>query len=226
MIENLIELKNVSKKFKDKNEDIIILDNISIKLPTNNLVALTGPSGSGKSTLIHILALLDTPEQGEYNIQTSGNLFSFDEKQKSNYRKKNLSIVFQNYNLISDLTALENVMLPNLYLGEKKNNSLNLAKSLLIRVGLENRLNHKPSELSGGEQQRVAIARSLVNEPKLILADEPTGSLDAKNAENILDVLKNIKDDKTLIIFATHNKTLVNKSDLELTISNGNVILN
>lgn len=226
MIENLIELKNVSKKFKDKNEDIIILDNISIKLPTNNLVALTGPSGSGKSTLIHILALLDTPEQGEYNIQTSGNLFSFDEKQKSNFRKKNLSIVFQNYNLISDLTALENVMLPNLYLGEKKNNSLNLAKSLLIRVGLENRLNHKPSELSGGEQQRVAIARSLVNEPKLILADEPTGSLDAKNAENILDVLKNIKDDKTLIIFATHNKTLVNKSDLELTISNGNVILN
>ena len=226
MIENLIELKNVSKKFKDKNEDIIILDNISIKLAANNIVALTGPSGSGKSTLIHILALLDTPEQGEYNILTSGNLFSFNEKQKSNYRKKNLSIVFQNYNLISDLTALENVMLPNLYLGEKKNNSLNLAKSLLIRVGLENRLNHKPSELSGGEQQRVAIARSLVNEPKLILADEPTGSLDAKNAENILDVLKNIKDDKTLIIFATHNKTLVNKSDLELTISNGNVILN
>ena len=226
MIENLIELKNVSKKFKDKNEDIIILDNISIKLAANNLVALTGPSGSGKSTLIHILALLDTPEQGEYNILTSGNLFSFDEKQKSNYRKKNLSIVFQNYNLISELTALENVMLPNLYLGEKKNNSLNLAKSLLIRVGLENRLNHKPGELSGGEQQRVAIARSLINEPKLILADETTGSLDAKNAENILDVLKNIKDDKTLIIFATHNKTLVNKSDLELTISNGNVILN
>ena len=226
MIENLIELKNVSKKFKDKNEDIIILDKISLKLPANKLVALTGPSGSGKSTFIHLLALLDTPEQGEYNILTSGNLFSFDEKQKSNYRKKNLSIVFQNYNLISELTALENVMLPNLYLGEKKNNSLNLAKSLLIRVGLENRLNHKPGELSGGEQQRVAIARSLINEPKLILADEPTGSLDAKNAENILDVLKNIKDDKTLIIFATHNKTLVNKSDLELTISNGNVILN
>ena len=226
MIENLIELKNVSKKFKDKNEDIIILDNISIKLAANKLVALTGPSGSGKSTLIHLLALLDTPEQGEYNILTSGNLFSFDEKQKSNYRKKNLSIVFQNFNLISDLTALENVMLPNLYLGEKKNNSLNLAKSLLIRVGLENRLNHKPGELSGGEQQRVAIARSLINKPKLILADEPTGSLDAKNAENILDLLKSVKDEKTLIIFATHNKTLVNKSDLELTISNGNVILN
>ena len=172
------------------------------------------------------MALLDTPEQGEYNILTSGNLFSYDEKQKSNYRKKNLSIVFQNFNLISDLTALENVMLPNLYLGEKKNNSLNLAKSLLKRVGLDNRLFHRPGELSGGEQQRVAIARSLINKPKLILADEPTGSLDTKNADNILDVLKSIKDDKTLIIFATHNRSLVNKSDLELTISNGNVILN
>ncbi len=226
MIENLIELKNVSKKFKDKNEEIIILNKISIKLPANKLVALTGPSGSGKSTLIHLLALLDTPEQGEYNILTSGNLFSYDEKQKSNYRKKNLSIVFQNFNLISDLTALENVMLPNLYLGEKKNNSLNLAKSLLKRVGLDNRLFHRPGELSGGEQQRVAIARSLINKPKLILADEPTGSLDTKNADNILDVLKSIKDDKTLIIFATHNRSLVNKSDLELTISNGNVTLN
>ncbi len=226
MIENLIELKNVSKKFRDKNEDIIILDDISIKLPTNKLVALTGPSGSGKSTLIHLLALLDIPQQGEYSLLSSGNLFSYNEKQKSNYRKKNLSIVFQNFNLISDLTALENVMLPNLYLGEKKIDSLNLAKSLLIKVGLENRLNHKPGELSGGEQQRVAIARSLINKPKLILADEPTGSLDTKNAENIIEILNGIKNDKTLIIFATHNKSLVNKSDLELTISSGNVILN
>ena len=226
MIENLIELKDVSKKFKDKNDDIVILNKVSFKLPSNKLVALTGPSGSGKSTLIHLLALLDTPEQGMYKLLTQDNLFSFDEKQKSNYRKKNLSIVFQNFNLISDLTALENVMLPNLYLGEKKINSFNLAKSLLIQVGLENRLNHLPSELSGGEQQRVAIARSLINKPKLILADEPTGSLDAKNAENILEILKSIKDDNALVIFATHNKSLVSKSDLELTISNGNVIFN
>jgi len=226
MIDNLIELKNVSKKFRDKNEDIIILDDISIKLPTNKLVALTGPSGSGKSTLIHLLALLDIPQQGEYSLLSSGNLFSYNEKQKSNYRKKNLSIVFQNFNLISDLTALENVMLPNLYLGIKKIDALNSAKSLLTQVGLENRYNHRPGELSGGEQQRVAIARSLINKPKLILADEPTGSLDTKNAENIIDILKSVIDEKTLIIFATHNKSLVNKSDLELTISNGNVIFN
>ncbi len=226
MIDNLIELKNVSKKFRDNNEDIVILNNMSIKLPANKLVALTGPSGSGKSTLIHLLALLDRPEQGHYSLLKSDNLFSYDEKQKSNYRKKNLSIVFQNFNLISDLTSMENVMLPNLYLGETKINAYNLAKSLLSRVGLENRLNHKPSELSGGEQQRVAIARSLINKPKLILADEPTGSLDAKNAENIIDILKSVKDNQTLILFATHNKSLVNKSDLELTISNGNVNFN
>ena len=223
MIENLIELKNVSKKYKDKNTDIIVLNNISLKLPTNKLVALTGPSGSGKSTLIHLLALLDSPDQGDYSLLSSNNLFSYNEKQKSDYRKKNLSIVFQNFNLISDLTAIENVMLPNLYLNKKKNDTYLLAKSLLTKVGLENRLNHRPGELSGGEQQRVAIARSLINKPKLILADEPTGSLDAKNAENIISLLNNIKDNETLIIFATHNKTLVNKSDFELTISNGNV---
>ena len=224
MIENLIELKNVSKKYKDKNTDIIVLNNISLKLPTNKLVALTGPSGSGKSTLIHLLALLDSPDQGDYSLLSSNNLFSYNEKQKSDYRKKNLSIVFQNFNLISDLTAIENVMLPNLYLNKKKNDTYLLAKSLLTKVGLENRLNHRPGELSGGEKQRVAIARSLINKPKLILADEPTGSLDAKNAENIINLLNNIKDNETLIIFATHNKTLVNKSDFELTITNGNVI--
>tara|TARA_B100000963_G_scaffold357355_1_gene379342 strand:- start:13970 stop:14650 length:681 start_codon:yes stop_codon:yes gene_type:complete len=226
MIDNFFELKNVSKKFIDKKEEIIVLNNISLKLPTNKLVALTGPSGSGKSTLIHLLALLDKPDNGDYKLSSSGNLFTYNEKQKSNYRKKNLSIVFQNYNLISDLTALENVMLPNLYLGETKKNALYSAENLLAKVGLDNRLNHRPSELSGGEQQRVAIARSLINKPKLILADEPTGSLDVKNAENIIDLLNDIKDNKTLIIFATHNKSLVNKSDFELTISNGHVNFN
>ena len=119
MIDNLIELKNVSKKFRDNNEDIVILNNMSIKLPANKLAALTGPSGSGKSTLIHLLALLDRPEQGHYSLLKSDNLFSYDEKQKSNYRKKS-SIVFQNFNLISVLHLWRTVMLPNLYLGETK----------------------------------------------------------------------------------------------------------
>ena len=223
MTENFIELKNIYKKFIDKDEKIVILDNLNLKLPSNKLIALTGPSGSGKSTLIHLLALLDTPQLGSYSLLSSDNLFSYSDKKKSVYRKNNLSIVFQNFNLFSDLTALENVMLPNLNFNKEKIDTFNLAKSLLTKVGLENRLNHRPAELSGGEKQRVAIARSLINKPKLILADEPTGSLDRKNAENILELLNKIKNPGTLVIFATHNKSLVSKSDLELTISNGNV---
>lgn len=223
MNKSFLQIKSLKKKFIDSTDEIVVLDDINLDLTTNKLVALTGPSGSGKSTFIHLLALLDIPDRGEYNLDTSKNLFNLNDKEKSDYRRRNISIVFQNFNLISDLTALENVMLPNLYTGESKSKSLELATGLLTKAGLENRLNHTPKELSGGEQQRVAIARSLINKPKLILADEPTGSLDSKNAEVILDMFINFKDENSLILFATHNKSLVNKSDLELTISNGTV---
>lgn len=226
MNKNFLQIKGLRKTFVDTNDKILVLDDINLELPTNKLVALTGPSGSGKSTLIHLLGLLDSPDLGEYNLDLSDNLFNFTDNQKSDYRRKNISIVFQNFNLISDLTALENVILPNMYMGESNSKSLDFAKSLLIKVGLENRLNHTPKELSGGEQQRVAIARSLINKPKLILADEPTGSLDSKNADLILDMFINFKNEDSLLIFATHNKSLVNKSDLELTISNGTVNFN
>ena len=226
MNKNFLQIKGLRKTFFDTNDKILVLDNINLELATNKLVALTGPSGSGKSTLIHLLVLLDSPDKGEYNLDSSNNLFDLTDNQKSDYRGKNISIVFQNFNLISDLTALENVILPNIYIGESNSQSLDFAKSLLIKVGLENRLNHTPKELSGGEQQRVAIARSLINKPKLILADEPTGSLDSKNADLILDMFINFKNEDSLLIFATHNKSLVNKSDLELTISNGTVNFN
>ena len=226
MIDTFLDLKNINKSFRDKNEKIIVLENVNISLPDNKLISLTGPSGSGKSTLIHLLCLLDTPNSGIFKLHKSNNLFEMNENEKSSYRKKNISIIFQNFNLISDLTALENVMLPNLYLGINKKIALEKAKSLLIKVGLENRLNHTPKELSGGEQQRVAVARSLINDPKLILADEPTGSLDEKNAELIIEMLVDIKNRDSLIIFATHNKVLVNKSDLELTIKDRTVNFN
>jgi len=226
MNKSFLQIKSLKKKFIDSTDEIVVLDDINLDLTTNKLVALTGPSGSGKSTFIHLLGLLDIPDRGEYNLDTSKNLFNLSDKEKSDYRRRNISIVFQNFNLISDLTALENVMLPNLYTGESKSKSLELAKNLLTKAGLENRVNHTPKELSGGEQQRVAIARSLINKPKLILADEPTGSLDSKNAEVILDMFINFKDENSLILFATHNKSLVNKSDLELTISNGTVNFN
>lgn len=226
MTNNFLEIKNINKVFFDKNEKISVLNNLNLTLPSNKLISLTGPSGSGKSTLIHLLSLLDTPNTGTYKLFSSKDLFKMNDNQKSDYRKKNISIVFQNFNLISDLTALENVMLPCLYLNENKKKSIELAYSLLNKVGLENRANHTPKELSGGEQQRVAVARSLINQPKLILADEPTGSLDNKNAESIIDMFVDIKNVNTLILFATHNKSLVSKSDLELTISNGTVNFN
>lgn len=226
MIDTFLDLKNINKSFFDKNEKITVLENVNISLPDNKLISLTGPSGSGKSTLIHLLCLLDTPNTGIFKLHKSNNLFEMNENEKSSYRKKNISIIFQNFNLISDLTALENVMLPHLYLNNNKKNAIEKAKSLLKKVGLENRLNYSPKELSGGEQQRVAVARSLINDPKLILADEPTGSLDEKNAELIIEMLVDIKNRDLLIIFATHNKVLVNKSDLELTIKDRTVNFN
>jgi len=217
------EIKELNKVYDDKSEKISVLNNVNISLEANKLVALTGPSGSGKSTLIQLISLLDSPNSGHYSLFSENNLFNLSDNEKSEYRKKYISIVFQNYNLISDLTALENVALPGLYLGKKSTDCYIEAKKLLESFGLVNRVNHNPNELSGGEQQRVAIARSLINKPRLILADEPTGSLDRKNSESVIELLSSFKNEETLIIFATHNKTLVNKSDLELTLSNGTV---
>ena len=220
---NFLEIKNLSKVYNDKGEQITIFENTNFKLESNQLVSLTGPSGSGKSTLIHILCLLDSPNNGSFFLKQSKDLFKKNENEKSTFRKNNISIVFQSFNLISDLTAIENVMLPSLYLGKNNNETETNALRLLRRMNLENRINHLPKELSGGEQQRVAIARSMINNPELILADEPTGSLDIKNAGYVFDLMKEIIDENNLVIFATHNRSLVSKSNLELTISNRTV---
>lgn len=220
---SFLEIKNLSKVYNDKGEQITIFENTNFKLESNQLVTLTGPSGSGKSTLIHILCLLDSPNNGSFFLKQSEDLFKKNENEKSTFRKNNISIVFQSFNLISDLTAIENVMLPSLYLGNDKNEAETNALRLLRKMNLENRINHLPKELSGGEQQRVAIARSMINNPELILADEPTGSLDIKNAGYVFDLMKEIIDENNLVIFATHNRSLVSKSNLELTISNRTV---
>jgi len=220
---NFLEIKNLSKVYNDKGEQITIFENTNFKLESNQLVTLTGPSGSGKSTLIHILCLLDSPNNGSFFLKQSEDLFKKNENEKSTFRKNNISIVFQSFNLISDLTAIENVMLPSLYSGKDNNETETDALRLLRKMNLENRINHLPKELSGGEQQRVAIARSMINNPELILADEPTGSLDVKNAAYVFDLMKEIIDENNLVIFATHNRSLVSKSNLELTISNRTV---
>jgi len=220
---SFLEIKNLSKVYNDKGEQITIFENTNFKLESNQLVTLTGPSGSGKSTLIHILCLLDSPNNGSFFLKQSEDLFKKNENEKSTFRKNNISIVFQSFNLISDLTAIENVMLPSLYSGKDNNETETDALRLLRKMNLENRINHLPKELSGGERQRVAIARSMINNPELILADEPTGSLDIKNAGYVFDLMKEIIDENNLVIFATHNRSLVSKSNLELTISNRTV---
>ena len=220
---SFLEIKNLSKVYNDKGEQITIFENTNFKLESNQLVTLTGPSGSGKSTLIHILCLLDSPNNGSFFLKQPDDLFKKNENEKSTFRKNNISIVFQSFNLISDLTAIENVILPSLYSGNDKDNTETNALRLLRKMNLENRINHLPKELSGGEQQRVAIARSMINNPELILADEPTGSLDIKNAGYVFDLMKEIIDENNLVIFATHNRSLVSKSNLELTISNRTV---
>ena len=181
-----------------------------------------GPSGSGKSTLLNLISLIDRPTLG--SIKFNNNQINFNEKINNDiFRSKNIGIIYQQNNLLPDFTALENIYLANLAVNNNKELAISKAKVLLKKIGLKNRSNHFPSQLSGGESQRVAIARAIINDPKIILADEPTGSLDLNTAKEIFQILENQKKHNRLIIFATHNRFFANKADLQLEISNGNI---
>ena len=226
MTDSFLKLNNIQKKYLDASKNIQVLNGVNLSFSKNNIVSLVGPSGSGKSTLLHILGLLEIVDQGEYFFNDV-NLINLKDDQKTIYRRKNISIVYQFNNLISDLRAIDNVVLPLLINKLDKNESFKKAESLLDKLGLKERLNHYPHELSGGEQQRVAIARALINEPELILADEPTGNLDSKTANEVFEVLLSLKSKERLIIFATHNRELSDKADIQLAIQDSNVrILN
>jgi len=222
MTDNFLQLKNIQKKYIDASKNIQVLNGVNLSLSKNNIVSLIGPSGSGKSTLLHILGLLETVDQGEY-IFNDIDLIDLKDDQKTIYRRKNISIVYQFNNLISDLKAIDNVILPLLINNLDKNESFKKAENLLSKLGLKERLNHYPHELSGGEQQRVAIARALINEPELILADEPTGNLDNKTANEVFEILLSLKSKERLIVFATHNRELSDKADIQLAIQDSNV---
>ena len=222
MTDNFLQLKNIQKKYIDASKNIQVLNGVNLSLGKKNIVSLIGPSGSGKSTLLHILGLLETVDQGEY-IFNDINLIDLKDDQKTIYRRKNISIVYQFNNLISDLKAIDNVILPLLINNLDKNESFKKAENLLSKLGLKERLNHYPHELSGGEQQRVAIARALINEPELILADEPTGNLDNKTANEVFEILLSLKSKERLIVFATHNRELSDKADIQLAIQDSNV---
>ena len=222
MTDIFLKLKNIQKKYIDASKNIQVLSGVNLSLSKNNIISLVGPSGSGKSTLLHILGLLETVDQGEYFFNNV-NLIDLKDDQKTIYRRKNISIVYQFNNLVSDLRAVDNVILPLLINNLDKNESFKKAESLLTKLGLKERLNHYPHELSGGEQQRVAIARALINEPELILADEPTGNLDSKTANEVFEILLSLKSKERLIVFATHNRELSDKADIQLAIQDSNV---
>ena len=223
MNKEIVKLYKISKKFVGNNKDIKVLTNINLKINMGDLISLTGPSGSGKSTLLHIIALLDKPTTGEIFFRNK-NFSKSSEVEKDSIRKKGISIIYQHHNLLSDFTALENVMMPLLNIGFSWNESLNKAKKTLSLVNLSKRFDHFPSELSGGEQQRVAVARAIITEPDLILADEPTGSLDRKTANEIFSLFLKLRSKKRAILYATHNRDLSNKADYKLNILDGNVL--
>ena len=218
---NLIKISNLNKSFENLKK-INVLKKVSYKFKKGKIYSIIGPSGSGKSTLLNLLSLIDRPSSG--SVMIGDNNINFNDSQgNDSLRAKKIGIIYQQDNLLSDFTALENIYMASLAAGNNKELSLSKAKSLLRKVGLTSRINHFPSQLSGGEKQRVSIARALINNPQIILADEPTGSLDLNTAKGIFDLLKNQINSNRLIIFATHNRFFANKSDCLLEIVNGNI---
>ena len=216
----LIELKKLKKNFNHESVKIELFKNVNLGIKKGELIALVGPSGSGKSSLLHILSLLDKPTSGKIVINGKDSK-TFNEHQKKEIRRKKISIIFQDNNLLSDFTTIENVLMPLMIRDEDRENATNKAKKILNYVNLGHRLNHLPNELSGGEQQRVAIARSLISETDLILADEPTGNLDYKTSQEVFSYFVKLKKLNKTIIYATHNRELAKKADYKLSISNG-----
>ena len=218
---NLITLNKISKNFFTSKK-ISVLKKINYKFKKGKIYSLVGPSGSGKSTLLNILSLIDKPTLGSLKINDRGinyNDLSINDK----IRAKKIGIIYQQNNLLPDFTALENVYLARIALEDNKKKAVIDAKNIIQKMGLINRINHYPSELSVGEMQRIAIARALINEPQIILADEPTGSLDRVTAKEVFKMLYKLKNSNRLIIYATHNRFFANMADCKLEMIDGNI---
>ena len=218
---NIIELNNISKIFNNQKK-ITVLKNLSFKFKKGKIYSLSGPSGSGKSTLLNLLSLIDRPSSGNIKIDNQ-NINNNEIEINDKIRSSNIGIVYQEKNLLPDFTAIENVCIASL--AANNNHKIAEQESLKIiqKVGLKDRTNHYPSELSGGEMQRIAISRAIVNKPRIILADEPTGSLDHENANQIFNLLFKLKNNDRVIIFATHNRFFANKADYKISLSNGKI---
>lgn len=221
----IITIEDITKTYKTKKRDVEVLKNIDLKFSLGKFYAIMGPSGSGKSTLFNILGLVDTPSSGTYKINGI-DITKLTDKSSSIIRMNNIGFVFQNFNLDPYLNALENVMMP-LYLNKKikKEDREKISKDILTKLNLENRLEHFPNELSGGEAQRVAIARALVNNPNIILADEPTGNLDEELETEIFKILKSLTKENKCVIVVSHSSKIKEYADVVYTLKNGKIFL-
>ena len=218
---NFLEIKKISKNFKTE-KIIKVLKNLSQNFDKGKTYSIMGPSGSGKSTLLNLISLIDRPSSG--SIKFNKKEINFNESESNDiFRSKKIGIIYQQNNLLPDFTALENIYLASLAVNNNKELGMTNAKKLLKEIGLSNRSDHFPSQLSGGEAQRIAIARSIVNNPEIILADEPTGSLDMETAKDIFELLNKQKRFDRLIIFATHNRFFANKADCLLEMVDGSI---
>lgn len=201
----MIKVENLSKSFRTEEVETIALNNVSFDVKDNEFVAIMGPSGCGKSTLLNILGLLDNPTSGQYFLDGK-EVGALKEKERTAVRKGTIGFVFQSFNLIDELTVAENIELPLTYLDMKASERKEKVKAIMDRMGISHRAGHFPHQLSGGQQQRVAIARAVVFGPKLILADEPTGNLDSKNGEEVMNLLLELNREGTTIVMVTHNE--------------------
>ncbi|VEE12672.1 lipoprotein-releasing system ATP-binding protein [Streptococcus anginosus] len=219
-MKKLIDLKNVSKSYRNGDQELQVLKNVHLEVEEGEFVAIMGPSGSGKSTLMNIIGMLDRPTSGEYYLEGE-EVAKLSEKKLAKVRNQQIGFVFQQFFLLSKLNALQNVELPLIYAGVSQSKRKALAEQYLKKVELEKRMYHLPSELSGGQKQRVAIARALVNHPSIILADEPTGALDTKTGEQIMELLTELNREGKTIIMVTHEPEIAAFAKRQIVIRDG-----
>lgn len=218
---NVIELKNLSKIYQTGEENTVALSDINLQIEEGEFLAIMGPSGSGKSSLMHILGLLDKPTSGEYFLDGK-DVSKLGQTAQAKIRNQKIGFIFQQFNLLARTTVLDNVLLPTIYGNQKNVNEK--AKQLISEMGLENHINHKSNELSGGQIQRVAIARALINDPTIILADEPTGNLDSKKSKEIMEILTRINQKGATIILITHEEDIAAFARRVIRLSDGKII--
>ncbi|NRY58039.1 putative ABC transport system ATP-binding protein [Clostridium acetobutylicum] len=217
-----IQIKNLGKTYKMGRNEYIALSNINLEISKGEFVSIVGPSGAGKSTLMNIIGCLDNATEGEYLLD--GVSTNCNDNKLAEIRNKKIGFIFQNYNLLPKLSVRENVELPLVYQGLNSNEIKYRAHEVIKKVGLEEHLNHKPSELSGGQKQRVAIARALASKPEIILADEPTGALDSKTGKEVIEMIKEINEDGNTVVLITHDMQIAKEAKRIVTVKDGKII--